>query len=69
LFALYEHPWTRKNARPAFPPPSIALKPLLLPVSLKRKLIHGKAASECHCEQKDIAELEDLFRLEDPRGR
>jgi hypothetical protein len=38
-----------------------------LPKALKRMLIHGNAASQYHCEQKDMDELERLFRLEDPR--
>lgn len=39
-----------------------------LPKVLKRILIHGKAASGYQREQKDIAELERMFRLEDPRA-
>ena len=38
-----------------------------LPKALRRMLIHGKAASLYHGEQRGIDYLEHLFSLEDPR--
>jgi hypothetical protein len=38
-----------------------------LPKALKRRLIHGKAASKYHGEQADVDELDRMFRLEGPR--
>jgi hypothetical protein len=39
-----------------------------LPKKLQRMLICGRSASAYVAKQKDVAELERLFRLEDPRG-